>query len=369
MKFLCLGLAALLTACIGPATSPGFTQKEAAREDLTEKYQIPSPAIIAHRGASYNAPEGTRPAYLLAREMGVDYLELDLQKTRDNVLVIFHDADLKPKTNIEDNFPTRKNCRIADFTWAELQQLEIGSWFNTKYPDRARSSFASSNNPLRLLRLEQVIEMAEASEHQPGLYIELKYPKLLPPEDRQQCGDGLSGSSESFEKVLVGILEKNGWIKSFNPSSGINFARVIFQSFEPDSLARLNKVAPNVPKIFLVDEIMVNEDGWEALIASAKKLGVGIGPWGSSWASDPEWSLTHAPKPYRAIEPNLGFIKTFHEADLIVHAWTINEIWEMHEVLESGAEGFFTDRPMRALAVVEGKNRTEIDTLWKKIEF
>ena len=124
-----------------------------------------------------------------------------------------------------------------------------------------------------------------------------------------------------------------------------------------------------MPSVLLVDEVMVKEDGWDALIDSAEDLGVGIGPWGSSWASDPEWSLTHAPKPYRAIKPSLALIGTFHEAELVVHAWTINEKWEMHEALESGIDGFFTDRPMRALAIVEGKDSPDIDTLWKKIGF
>ena len=45
-------------------------------KEIAERLGVPRPAVIAHRGASYFAPEETAPAYLLAREMGVDFLEL-----------------------------------------------------------------------------------------------------------------------------------------------------------------------------------------------------------------------------------------------------------------------------------------------------
>src|SRR5215216_189712 len=61
---------------------------------LAQAAGLPHPAIIAHRGASYLAPEGTRPAYLMARELGVDYLESDVQRTRDGVLIALHDDTL-----------------------------------------------------------------------------------------------------------------------------------------------------------------------------------------------------------------------------------------------------------------------------------
>jgi glycerophosphoryl diester phosphodiesterase len=76
-------------------------------KELAEKLGVPRPAIIAHRGASYHAPEETAPAYLIAREMGVDYLELDLQRTKDGVLIAVHDDDLRRTTNIAEVFPGR----------------------------------------------------------------------------------------------------------------------------------------------------------------------------------------------------------------------------------------------------------------------
>lgn len=68
------------------ATQPG--------EVLAKAAHIPWPAVIAHRGASFDAPESTRPAYLLARELGADYLEMDLQRTRDGQSIALHDTHL-----------------------------------------------------------------------------------------------------------------------------------------------------------------------------------------------------------------------------------------------------------------------------------
>ena len=67
---------------------------------LSRDAGLAHPALLAHRGASYLAPEATRPAYLMARELGVDYLELDLQRTRDGILVALHDDTLSRTSNI-----------------------------------------------------------------------------------------------------------------------------------------------------------------------------------------------------------------------------------------------------------------------------
>ena len=50
-----------------------------------------TPQIIAHRGASYLAPENTLVAFRKAMEIGADGVEMDVQKTYDNELVIHHD--------------------------------------------------------------------------------------------------------------------------------------------------------------------------------------------------------------------------------------------------------------------------------------
>jgi glycerophosphoryl diester phosphodiesterase len=99
-------------------------------EELARVLGIPRPVVIAHRGASFLAPEETRPAFLLARELGADYLEFDVQRTRDGVLIALHDDDLSRTTDVARIFPGREKHTVETFTFAELQQLDAGSWFN-----------------------------------------------------------------------------------------------------------------------------------------------------------------------------------------------------------------------------------------------
>jgi glycerophosphoryl diester phosphodiesterase len=99
-----------------------------------------SPVLIAHRGASGLAPEHTAAAYKLALEHGADFVEPDLQMTKDGVLVCLHDATLERTTDVEDVFPDRaavvagkKTWPVAEFTLAEIQKLDAGSWMGERF--------------------------------------------------------------------------------------------------------------------------------------------------------------------------------------------------------------------------------------------
>ncbi|HSN04670.1 MAG TPA: glycerophosphodiester phosphodiesterase family protein, partial [Nitrospira sp.] len=125
--------AAVLAAIIVLIVSRLISDPSSGRT-LVRAWGIPRPAVIAHRGASYLAPEETRPAFLMARELGADYLEFDIQRTKDGVLIALHDDDLSRTTNVAEVFPGREKDTIETFTFAELQQLDAGSWFNRQNP-------------------------------------------------------------------------------------------------------------------------------------------------------------------------------------------------------------------------------------------
>src|SRR5262245_24168968 len=98
------------------------------------------PTLIAHRGASWDAPEHTLPAYELALKQGADFVEPDLQLTKDGVLICMHDTTLERTTDVEDIYPDRaqqKNGRktwpVADFTWEEIQKLDAGKWKSAEF--------------------------------------------------------------------------------------------------------------------------------------------------------------------------------------------------------------------------------------------
>ncbi|PIQ84237.1 MAG: glycerophosphoryl diester phosphodiesterase [Candidatus Omnitrophica bacterium CG11_big_fil_rev_8_21_14_0_20_63_9] len=84
--------------------------------------------LIAHRGASAVAPESTRAAIREAARAGADMIELDVQLTRDQRLIIFHDDRLERTT-------TGRGA-VRAFTLAQIRRLDAGSWFHPRFTDQ-----------------------------------------------------------------------------------------------------------------------------------------------------------------------------------------------------------------------------------------
>jgi glycerophosphoryl diester phosphodiesterase len=136
--------------------------------DQEELQLFPRPfQIIAHRGASAYAPENTLPAFARAYELGAFEVELDVQVSRDDVVVIFHDAELEAKTG--------RRGRVRDYTASELSAMEIGSWFNRTHPEVVESFAGTRLVTLAELfdafgdRLYYHVELKSAEAELPGL--------------------------------------------------------------------------------------------------------------------------------------------------------------------------------------------------------
>ena len=89
----------------------------------------PSPLIIAHRGDLTNAPENTLPAFRSALTNGADGVELDVRLTLDSQLIVFHDRKLDRTSNGQG--------MVNHCTLAELQSLDVGSWFGMDFAGEA----------------------------------------------------------------------------------------------------------------------------------------------------------------------------------------------------------------------------------------
>jgi glycerophosphoryl diester phosphodiesterase len=262
---------------------------------LFRKIGIPEKAVIAHRGASWFAPEETEPAYILARELGADYLEFDIQLTSDGVPVLFHDDTLVRTTNVVEVFPQKENGAVFAFTLTELISLDAGSWFNIKYPDRARPAYKN----LRILTLEEVIGIASSGRPGQRLYIESKNPEATP----------------GIEEKIVYQLKNAGWLDK---------SKVVFQSFSLESLKRFKELAPEISRVYLVDEKMEKASGWDKIAKDAADNANGVGPSGyMAWP----WNIRNA-----------------HKRGLIVHVYTIDALWQARLINLFGADGIFTDR-------------------------
>ena len=81
--------------------------------------------VIAYRGVSSLAPQNTLPAFQLGIDMGVDYLELDVQKSSDDSLMVIHDATVNATTNGTGNVNSK--------TYLQLKALDAGSWFSPAF--------------------------------------------------------------------------------------------------------------------------------------------------------------------------------------------------------------------------------------------
>lgn len=86
---------------------------------------VRTPAITAHRGSSAIAPENTLSAIRIAAEEMADYAEIDVRATKDGVVVLLHDENLKRTTGVDKN--------IWEVSYEETQRLDVGSWLSDQY--------------------------------------------------------------------------------------------------------------------------------------------------------------------------------------------------------------------------------------------
>ena len=159
------------------------------------------PFIVAHRGYSSVFPENTLASFAGALDIGVDYIELDVQLSRDGQVIVMHDDSLKRTTGV-DGSPT-------EFTVEELAGLDAGSWFD--------ASFAGEKIPT----LEEALNLIRDTEC--GVYLELKD----------------IGETEGFVESVLEVAEKCGMTQ-----------RCLFASFQYDYLARLKELDGNLATLY-----------------------------------------------------------------------------------------------------------------------
>ena len=156
------------------------------------------PLIFAHRGASHEAPQNTLAAFLRAAELGADGIELDVQFSRDNELVVIHDFDLAATTDGQGP--------VRDRTLAQLKELDAGGWFGSAFVGQ------------RIPTLQEVVDNVG---QRLLLNIELKAVGL---------GDGGLAAS------VARLIESNDLVE-----------RVVVSSFNPLAIWRLKRLNPAIP--------------------------------------------------------------------------------------------------------------------------
>ena len=303
------GFLKLLGASVGIISAKSFlfgsSQSSAARKIL-----------VAHRGASAYAPEHTIESYALALRQGADYVEQDLQITKDGVLVCVHDMTLERTTNVKEVFPTRSREEqlagtlvprwyVHDFTLREIRRLDAGSWFDRRFQGARVPTF------------QEAIDLVRGKA---GLYPETKAPEVY----------GQRGFD--MERLLLNVLRRN----NLHKRSSASHTPVIIQSFSPESLKKLATTLGRKMELVL----LVGEESrlrWLDApgLAESKKFATGIGPakavvTKSLVMEAHELGLSVTPYTFRS--SNTGAFKTVRE--------------EMSYYLyELGVDALFTDNP------------------------
>ncbi|WP_079582978.1 glycerophosphodiester phosphodiesterase family protein [Arthrobacter sp. 31Cvi3.1E] len=185
------------------------------------------PKVYAHRGASAAFAEHTRAAYLKAIADGADGVECDVHLTRDQHVVLLHDANL-------DRTSTGTGP-VSEHTLEELRSLDFSSWKGARIPD-AYGGVAD-----QFLTLPELLDILRGAGREIGLAIELKHPSPY----------GLK-----LEERVIAVLAQEGWSAE---ESRLENIQISFMSFDSDSVKRLLQSVPGRHICQLVDDFTVQE--------------------------------------------------------------------------------------------------------------
>ncbi len=247
------------------------------------------PLVLGHRGAAAYAPENTLASIDKARQLGVEWVENDVQRTGDGALVVIHDATLARTTNVKKLFPGRSPWKVSDFTLAETERLDAGGWFAPRY---AGERIPTLGRYLRRL-----------DHNRQSLLLEIKNPQAYPGIERQICEE----------------LRRDGWLDGDHVRR-----RLIVHSFSAASLGTFHRRCPQV-RTALLGNPPVGRLPREAAFADqidASRVGLTAGY-------------------VRAVHA----VRGAHGRPMRIFAWTVDDTGTAVRLARLGVDGVITDRP------------------------
>ena len=239
--------------------------------------------IVAHRGASFDAPENTLASEKLAWQQRADAVENDIQLTKDGQIIVSHDKTTKRTTGREGTIP--------ELPFAELRQLDAGSW---KGPQ-----FAGEKLPT----LDEQIALIPAGKR---MLVEIKIGPEIVPE-----------MQKSLQRT--GASEKNITFISFNYES-LKEVRQKLPRYQTLYLVGYKAASPKAPKAKpqpTLDEVI-------AQATAAQLTGLDL---------QSTWPLTAAD------------VRKIKAAGLQLHVWTVDDPAVAQHWIELGAASITTNRP------------------------
>ena len=321
---------------------------------------VPTPAVVAHRGASGHRPEHTLDAYRTAIRMGVDDIELDLVATRDGVLVARHDLELSATTDVADRPGLAHLCRtrvvdgleqhgwfVQDLTLPELKTLAARERMPGTRP--GNTAYDGAEGVPTLTEVLAMVGAESVRRGRPvGVALELKHAA-------HHDAVGLP-----LDVPLLRELTRQGLDHPW--------ARVALMSFEAPVLQRLAE-RTRLPVVQLLDRgHAVTPDELDRIDEYADGLGA-------------HRSLVLPRDRDGAIGAPSSLVRDAHRRGLTVHAWTVRAenrflptnlrrgsapdapgdmAGEVRALLAAGVDGVITDHPEEALSVVRERAATTV---------
>jgi glycerophosphoryl diester phosphodiesterase len=244
--------------------------------------------IIAHRGASGNAPENTMAAFKKALHIGVDMIELDIHLSKDGKIVVIHDELLDRTTN--------GTGLIKDLNYEDIAKYDAGSWFGKEY----------SNEKVPLL--EEVLTLIDGKT---TVLIELKRAK-------QFVYNGI-------EEKLVALINEHqaqSWC--------------ILQSFERTYIEKLHQLAPQLEYHLLIvsdlDPLPVYADNYFSF---------------HTFLEQPFYKAINPANEFLT----KGKVEAIQQQGLRVFTYTVNEEDKMKKIINMGVNGIISNVPDRLVAL------------------
>ncbi|GGP17327.1 glycerophosphodiester phosphodiesterase [Oceanobacillus neutriphilus] len=264
-----------------------FKFSEADADDKSNLLDSDSFIYIAHRGASGQAPEHTMTSYQQAKELGADYIEIDLQMTKDKQLIAMHDDTV--------NRTTDGSGAVNEMTLDEIKELDAGSWFNEENPDYIKEEYIGASVP-------SLREIFEEFGDEVNYYIETKEPE----------------DTEKMEEALYSLL------KEYNLIGGsVDSSKVVIQSYSAGSLLKMKDLDDSIPLIQLQRKEQIEEMDSLEKFEEIGEYAIGLGPNFSSI--------------------DIAYVQNAETAGLLIHPYTPNEPVEISGLKSWGVNGVFTN--------------------------
>ena len=247
------------------------------------------PLIIAHRGASALAPENTLAAFQKAIEDGAEGIEFDVQLAKDGVPIVFHDFSLERIG--------QKKGFVADYTSLELQNLDVGSWFNLKNPNKANRKFSDEVVPT----LAQLLNFLK--DYKGLIYVELK------------CNEA---ETSAFVEAVCKIIYNSNLLPY-----------IIVKSFNLDAIFQTKQLLPEVRTAALfAPEIRTILNYKKILLEKAERC------------------LADEISIHRALATG-SFVQKASRDKFLVTIWTVNNVIWVKRAADLGINAIITNNPAK----------------------